>query len=49
MSSKESLETLNKLWQPFYDEKLTLQETEGISNRINIFFQLLLEEKQKAV
>jgi len=44
MSSKELLEVKNKFWQPFYEDKLALQETENISNRLNIFFGLLAEE-----
>lgn len=46
MSEKE-LVKVRDAWQKYYEEELTLDDARQISQRLNVFFQLLAEGKAR--
>lgn len=45
--AQKPLSRTKELWQPFYEEELTDDDVWEISSRLNVFFQLLNEAKNK--
>jgi len=49
MFDKETLEKTIRLWQPYYKEKLTLQDAEEIITNLRNFFGILCEWDNKDI